>query len=311
MAPKRKELSLSEKNAIAALHKAGVKGPDFARQTGHPISTIYGVLNRFKGTKLWKIIGVIYSDECKVKIGMDNRVLVWRRPGEEWTPPCLNPGPGTSLSLMIWGCITYEGVGTITVVTGNINALKYIEIVGNFVWPVIARHFPGDNYIYQDDNAPVHRAKVVKEYMEQNQLYGMEWPVQSPDLSIIENMWRKIKLQLQKQAHNITTKAQMDTANRNIWTNIPLEFIKKLYESIPRRLRQVIRASGLRFVGNLLSVRKSEIAFNNETYSSVVISMPANTVIKVNHITENVLFGVTVYGFGPYEAYGFSAGLRI
>ena len=175
---------------------------------------------------------------------MDNRVLVWRRPGEEWTPPCLNPGRGSRLSLMIWGCITYEGVGTITVVTGNINALKYIEIVDNFVWPVIARHFPADNYIYQDDNAPVHRAQIVKDYMEQNQLHGMEWPAQSPDLNIIENMWRKIKIELQKQAHNITTKAQMETAIRDIWTNISLEFIRKLYDSIPRRLMLVIRAKG-------------------------------------------------------------------
>ncbi|CAG2225185.1 unnamed protein product [Mytilus edulis] len=51
MAPKRKELSLSEKNAIAALHKAGMKGPDIARQTRHPLPTIYGVLNRFKGRR--------------------------------------------------------------------------------------------------------------------------------------------------------------------------------------------------------------------------------------------------------------------
>ena len=49
MATKRKELSLSEKNAIAALHKAGMKEPDIARQTRHPLPTIYGVLNRFKG----------------------------------------------------------------------------------------------------------------------------------------------------------------------------------------------------------------------------------------------------------------------
>jgi hypothetical protein len=40
----------------------------------------------------------------------------------------LNPGGGDRVSLMIWGCITYEGVGTLTVVGGNINAQKYIEI---------------------------------------------------------------------------------------------------------------------------------------------------------------------------------------
>ena len=99
---------------------------------------------------------MIYSDECKVELGMDNRVLIWRRPGEEWTPPCLNPGRGVSVSLMIWGCITYGGEGTLIVVDGNINAQKYIEVVDNFVWSVIARHFLDDNYVFQDDNAPVH-----------------------------------------------------------------------------------------------------------------------------------------------------------
>ena len=82
-------------------------------------------------------------------------------------PPCLNPGRGVRVSLMIWGCITYEGVGTLTVVDSNINAQKYIEVVDNFVWPVIAHHFPGDNYVFQDDNAPMHRIRVVKEYMEE------------------------------------------------------------------------------------------------------------------------------------------------
>jgi hypothetical protein len=41
----------------------------------------------------------------------------------------LNPGRGVGVSLMIWGCITYEGVGTLIVVDGNINAQKYIEVI--------------------------------------------------------------------------------------------------------------------------------------------------------------------------------------
>ncbi|CAC5421093.1 unnamed protein product [Mytilus coruscus] len=147
---------------------------------------------------------------------------------------------------MIWGCITYEGVGTSTVVTGNINALKYILRLLTILFGLllIVTDFPGDNYIYQDDNAPVRRANSAKEFIEQKQLHGMECPAQSPDLNIIENMWRKIKLELQKQAHNKTTKAQIETAIRYIWTNIPLECTRKHYDSIPRRLRQVIRPKG-------------------------------------------------------------------
>jgi uncharacterized membrane protein len=48
MSPKRVQLSLSEKNAIAALHKAALKGPEITRETRYPLSTIYGVLKRFR-----------------------------------------------------------------------------------------------------------------------------------------------------------------------------------------------------------------------------------------------------------------------
>jgi hypothetical protein len=51
----------------------------------------HGKLDRYRTVNdFWK--KVIYSDECKVELGMDNCVLIWRRSGEEWTPPCLNPG---------------------------------------------------------------------------------------------------------------------------------------------------------------------------------------------------------------------------
>jgi hypothetical protein len=74
---------------------------------------------------------------------MDNHVLICRRPGEKLTPPCLNPGRGfrgCCTSSMIWVYINYEGVGTLIVVDGNINAKTYIEVINNLVWPVIARH---------------------------------------------------------------------------------------------------------------------------------------------------------------------------
>lgn len=59
----------------------------------------------------------------------ERRVFVWRKAGEEWDPPFIAPPTGRHLDLMIWDIITYSGVGTICVVTGNINAPKYIEIM--------------------------------------------------------------------------------------------------------------------------------------------------------------------------------------
>ena len=46
MTPKRVQLSLSEKNAIAALHKAELKGPAITRETGYPLITVYKSNNK-------------------------------------------------------------------------------------------------------------------------------------------------------------------------------------------------------------------------------------------------------------------------
>ena len=73
---------------------------------------------------------------------------------------------------MIWGCIFYDGVGTLTAVEGNINAAKCIDILDKNLWPVVVWYFEGKEYSFMDDNAP------VENYKEQNKVTSTEWPAQ-------------------------------------------------------------------------------------------------------------------------------------
>ena len=93
--------------------------------------------------------------------------------------------------------MTYQGVRTFTEAEGNINSRKYINILDTYLWPVIARHFPTDEYIFQDDNAPVHACRETTHWKQENNIKCMAWPSLSPDLKIIENVWRTINIRLQ------------------------------------------------------------------------------------------------------------------
>ena len=95
---------------------------------------------------------IIFSDESQIVIGQNNRVYVWRTAHEAYRPECMTAECVPKVSVVIWGCITWYGVGTLCQVNGNINAEKYISVLDSQLWPVIARHFPDDSYVFQDDN---------------------------------------------------------------------------------------------------------------------------------------------------------------
>jgi transposase len=142
----------------------------------------------------WK--KVIFTDEMMMVIKPEGTLKVWRKPSEVWRPECLGyvaEAPTTTLKIMVWGCLTYHGVGTLCMVTGNMNSEKYIETLDNNLWQVVTKHFGREPFIFQDDNAPCHRSRVVEEWKRRNDLPQLPWPAQSPDLSPIENIWLIMK----------------------------------------------------------------------------------------------------------------------
>jgi hypothetical protein len=72
---------------------------------------------------------------CKVVIGAEKKIYAWRRCNERVYPECTGimsdrEKQGT-ISAMFGGCITNNGVGTITPINGNMNSAKYIETLDN------------------------------------------------------------------------------------------------------------------------------------------------------------------------------------
>ena len=80
---------------------------------------------------------------------------------------------------MVWGCFSGIGAGSLYRVEGILDSKKYIRLLNSAMFPSVEKLFQNGEYIYQQDNAPCHKAKRV-EFFQRKGVSVIDWPAQSP-----------------------------------------------------------------------------------------------------------------------------------
>lgn len=70
----------------------------------------------------------------------------------------------------------------------------------------------------------------------------MDWPAQSPDMSLIESLWEILDLKIKRNLR--TSKKEMLELVQKAWSQVTMDEINNLFESMPRRMDAVIKAKG-------------------------------------------------------------------
>lgn len=168
-----------------------------------------------------------------------------RRPHEKFLQECVEQRVKHPVSVMIWSVISGRGVGDVYFVEGTMRANQYCDVINNVLLPQMERWFGStDETCFMQDLAPCHTAKIVKKLFGEKKLRILDWAPSLPDMNPIENVWAKLKQKVSQR--NITTKAQLVQAIKEIWTNdqeindMAINCIK----SMPNRVAALLKSKG-------------------------------------------------------------------
>ena len=146
---------------------------------------------------------------------------------------------------MVWGCMTWEGVGHAARIDGRMDGDLYLQILKDELQNSI--RFYGLNpsdVIFQQDNDPKDTCKKVKEWLDVQEFRTMVWPAQSPDLNPIEHLWGHLKRRLAGYEQPPKGIQELWRRIEEEWGKIPAEVCQGLIESMPRRIEAVLKAKG-------------------------------------------------------------------
>ena len=109
-----------------------------------------------------------------------------------------------------------------------------------------------EDILFQQDNAPVHKAYNVMDWLERNSIAVVDHLPYSHDLNLIEHVWVELKKWLHQQYPRIAdTPGGKEAVRRRLaqvlplaWETIPEEFLEKLWKSMPGRVAAVLEARG-------------------------------------------------------------------
>ena len=221
------------------------------RPTTKPLLTANHRRLRLEWAQRWRDLTVahwqhvIFGDESRFQLyPVDGRLRVRRLPGERFWPGCqahrVQAGGG---SVHVWGAFHNSAKSPLVLPDGYLIGVLYRGILQYTLVP-FARHYFGDNYRYQDDNATPHRARVVLDFLLQGNVTKMEQPPRSPDCNPIEHLWDELGRAISSMDNPPQNLDELRQALLDKWAQIPVQRLQRLVASMPRRLAAIIAARG-------------------------------------------------------------------
>jgi hypothetical protein len=153
---------------------------------------------------------VVFSDEKKFNLdGPDGCKYYWHDLRNDkkimWSR---HSGGG---SVMLWGGMSSLGKTRLAFFEGNQDVFDYQQTLTTHLFEFVDGVHEGD-YVFQHDNASIHRARATKDFLADLSIPTIDWPALSPDLNPIENLWGIMARRVYKNARQYSSVGELKTA---------------------------------------------------------------------------------------------------
>lgn len=200
----------------------------------------------------WTVLNwgrILFTDEKIFKATSSRRgEFVSRTRFEILHPDCISRVSKSGPQVHVWGAIGWRGAAPLILIRGSLNAEQYQRQVLVGLWD-LGEQFAGfgrrkgpQSWFFQQDNAPAHMAHSTRDFLTERGIALMEWPSNSPDLNIIENLWGYV---VHKMSHEpVHTSEELLHRVEEAWARIPYSLIRTLFKSMAGRIREVLKHRG-------------------------------------------------------------------
>lgn len=188
-----------------------------------------------------------FSDSKWFTITAKGRQWVWVTAGTK--PPTVPKCDRYAPKVHVYAGINVKGVSDPIIIPPNttVDATVYTEdVLPSLI--AFSKQSLGRNHVFQQDGAKPHTARVTRQWLADSADVGEHmgpdiWPPQSPDLNCIEHLWSVLAERV--ALHRPTTRAGLVRALRAEFPVVETAMCRRLVESMPKRLDEVVARNGL------------------------------------------------------------------
>ncbi|KFM72182.1 Transposable element Tc3 transposase, partial [Stegodyphus mimosarum] len=187
----------------------------------------------------------MFSDESKYSLQSDShRTFIWRAPGTRYHQEnIIERHCYSGAGVLVWGGIILGSRTDLHVQIGTMTSQIYRDVILE-QHVRLFRGAMGAQFVFVENNARPHRANIVSECLQSEDITRMDWPAFSPDLNPVEQVWDMLGRRVAARQPPATCLSDLRRALLFVWCNVPQDQIDNLILSMPRRCTDCIASPG-------------------------------------------------------------------